>query len=75
MPTADLRPVTTYKQAIKALGGTAKAARALNRPPTQICKWRTRHGAFPSDLYFVVQAALERTGHKADPRVFTFEMR
>ena len=78
-----LRSVKSYEKAIEVLGGTGAAADALTRVrdpekpvlATAICKWRTRHGAFPSDLYFVVQRALGRKGYKATPDVFTFEER
>jgi len=69
----DLRSVVTYETAIVALGGTAKAARALGKTQTQICKWRVKHGAFPADLYRKVQRELERRGYVAADRVFTFE--
>jgi len=72
MPSDQLRPVRTYKSAIKVLGGTAEAARALKTTPTQICQWRTRKGAFPADLFFVVQGELKRRGYKAEPQAFTF---
>jgi hypothetical protein len=67
-----LRSVTTYKTAIKVLGGTAEAARALKTTPPQICKWRERHGAFPADQFYVVQKALELRGYRAEPKAFTF---
>ena len=60
--SANLPAVKTFKAAIKVLGGTAAAARALKTRDTQICHWRVRKNAFPADLYFVVQAALEQRG-------------
>jgi hypothetical protein len=75
MPTDLLRPLRTYEAAVKALGGTAKAARALKTTPQTICQWRTRHGAFPADQYFKVQGVLAREGFEALRDVFTFEPR
>jgi len=74
MPSdTKLRPVRTYQSAIKILGGTAEAARALKTSQTQICQWRTRHGAFPAAHYLRVQNALAVRGYEASTAVFTFE--
>jgi hypothetical protein len=72
--SANLPAVKTFKAAIKVLGGTAAAARALKTRDTQICHWRVRKNAFPADLYFQVQAALEQRGYRAEATAFTFEL-
>ena len=68
-----LRPVRNFDEAVAALGGTNKAARAIGKRPSQICQWRKRDRAFPADLYFVVSDALEVEGYAAPAGIFTFE--
>ena len=70
--SANLPAVKTFKSAIKVLGGTAAAARALKTRDTQICHWRVRKNAFPADLYFVVQTALKQRGYRATRTAFDF---
>jgi len=72
MPADRLRSVRSYQGAVKILGGTAEAARALKTTQQQICKWRTRHGAFPAEQFYVVQKALNRRGFRAEAQAFTF---
>jgi hypothetical protein len=56
---------------IAALGGPTKTAGVVGVGASAIVNWRTRK-EIPSDHFFVICAALEAVGERADPAVFGF---
>jgi hypothetical protein len=67
------REIKSFERAVLLLGGTTQAARVLGRRPPQIAQWRKRYGAFPAELYLVVDYQLRKQGFCAGPQLFTFE--
>jgi hypothetical protein len=68
----EIKSIESIEQAVSLLGGTNETARLLGRRAPQISQWRARHGAFPAELYFLVEALLQERGASARPEVFTF---
>jgi hypothetical protein len=68
-----LKQINDFDKAVSVLGGTTQAAQAIGRRAPQIAQWRSRFGAFPASLYFVVDYQLRQRGFWAGPGMFTFE--
>jgi hypothetical protein len=62
----------TVDEVIRALGGTAAAAKALDVGPPAISNWKARN-LIPSRVYLVIGSLLKRQGHAADKALFAFK--
>jgi hypothetical protein len=67
------KEIKDFDEAVLVLGGTMQAARMIGRRPPQIAQWRKRYGAFPAELYLVIDRVLRDRGFSAAPSLFRFE--
>lgn len=68
----DALPIIDSTDAvIDELGGNGPVSRLLNTTHKAVSNWRGwGRGRFPADTYLVLTAALERSGRRADPRLW-----
>jgi hypothetical protein len=67
-----MHELRTTGEVIDALGGTAKCARLLGRPPQVISNWR-RSPNFPPEMYLALTAILAGRGKTAPASLWRME--
>lgn len=65
--------LTTFDQVADALGGLTALARLTERKLTAVSNWRCQHRRFPTRVYLVIEAALNKRGMSAEPSLFGLE--
>ena len=67
--------VYTVHDLIRALGGTAKAARFFATTTAAVSNWERRSNRFPPDRYFEHQGLLRKAGIDAHPSIWFTDLR